>query len=570
MYQSAGIFFYFIIGIIIFGNIGFSQTTENLYGQTGFRVRADFDAALNSEEGWAAGFNEHATIIADQPFRIRFEITSPSNQTNTKSYKLQFRRNKNEWENIEAHDFPYPEIKSPRVSIVSCDVIERHGVTTNLMQGSSSEFQPGVGISLFEETPTLKLTNQHSEYEWALVVRRYADGPITNENGDVFEFRMIEANGDLLNSYRNPILTLSIPPYHIGGTFVETPGRIGPFQATNEDLYFIMEPTEIDNDFMMIKSIDEGKTWIEVDGVNRPRTDDLESVDARMVDGTIHIIHQISEATVYHSFRTSNHSVQPDTWAVRDEPAGAVEAVAQMATFVVRSDGSMAAFYLGEEKIFYSIRSINGEWGAQKKIDPDLAPNQAGPQAILGEDDTIHLAYYGWDGSIWYRKLLVDGTRTERIKVAEGAGIEEKHYGSVLPLLYDADTDTVIIIYRLENGFLWERRVNNNGDITEAVQVTDRKVITDAVDSQQPAADAVLQNGNVHVLFIDEETRSVYSTNDKNGWHTPILQIDDIKGSWIRGNIIQQSDGSKVYGYVYDAGSEGGSGMNRYGVLELE
>ncbi len=29
------------------------------------------------------------------------------------------------------------------------------------------------------------------------------------------------------------------------------------------------------------------------------------------------------------------------------------------------------------------------------------------------------------------------------------------------------------------------------------------------------------------------------------------------------------TDGVKVYSYIYDAGSEGGSGMNRYGELVL-
>lgn len=570
-YRNFILYFTLLLLFLSIGSLGgFAQSPENEYGQSHFRVRSGYDTALNADEGWAGVLDENVSIIADQPFRIRFEVAFPSNPIHSNSFKLQYRRNQGEWKTTEAHDFPYPETMSPRVSLVSCDAYTNNAETTNLLHGSGLVFQPGAGISLADNTPSFKFTNQHSEFEWALVVRRYVDGPVTNEDGDVFEFRMVMANGDLLSHYNNPTLTLSIPPFHTGGTFVETPGRIGPFQASNGDLYFIMEPTEIDNDFMMIKSTDDGKTWDEINGENRPATDDLESVDARMIGDTIHIIHQITEATVYHSFRTSDHSTQPDTWDIRDEKAGTVEAAAQMAAFEVRRDGSMAAFYLGQEKIHYNIRSTEGVWGTQQLIDPDLSPNQAGPQTVLGNDDTIHLVYYGWDGSIWYRQLLPDGTLTSRQNIAEGAGTERKHYGSVLPLLYDSTTDTVIIIYRLVNGYLWERRINSSGEISQAVRVSDREVITDAVDSQQPAADAVLYNRTIYVLFIDEDTRSIFSTNDKDGWQPSHLQVDSILGSWVRGNVLMQSKGTNVYGYVYDAGSEGGTGMNKYGVLELE
>lgn len=40
-----------------------------------------------------------------------------------------------------------------------------------------------------------------------------------------------------------------------------------------------------------------------------------------------------------------------------------------------------------------------------------------------------------------------------------------------------------------------------------------------------------------------------------------------ITGSGLRGNIYTRPDGVRVYGYVYDSGSEGGAGMNRFGEL---
>jgi hypothetical protein len=99
--------------------------------------------------------------------------------------------------------------------------------------------------------------------------------------------------------------------------------------------------------------------------------------------------------------------------------------------------------------------------------------------------------------------------------------------------------------------------------------VTDRTVVQDAVDSQQPGADAVLDGETVHVLFIDESSRSIFSTHEKGGWQPPTLQVDGILGSWVRGNIYTRKDGAKVYGFVYDAGSDGGAGMNRFAEIIL-
>ena len=133
--------------------------------------------------------------------------------------------------------------------------------------------------------------------------------------------------------------------------------------------------------------------------------------------------------------------------------------------------------------------------------------NQPVRRAVLGANDTVHVAYYGIDGTIWYRRLLRDGTLTRRQQLASGLGTTRAEYGAVLPLVFIPRTNTVVIIYRQSDGRLWERRVVNDGTPTPAVQVTDRVVIQDAVDSQQPAADAVVDGETVRVLFVEESSR---------------------------------------------------------------
>ena len=716
--------------------------------QPAFRVRSDFAAALNADQGWAGALNESVTIPADRPFRVRLEMEQRPDIAIRAPFRLEYRRNGGDWTGIDAHDFPHPvreleldfgklevgaipegwsvaqgdaggmtvvsagqekvlraratqepltglyaapweatefgaefrlpagnrtglgfvfgyvdagnhwrvvldpgagtirvsrfvdgteavvtekkiaitpgewhnieiqtedkrvevnyeddavelavelgaalppsqfgihvpanavdfreitvagEARTPRVSIVSCPAYANGAATTNLLTGSSARFQAGAGISSADRTPSWSGADAHAEFEWALVIRRYADGAVANEEGDTFELRMVDASGASLGGSRNPVLRLTIPPRHVGGTFVETPGRIGPWQARNGDLYFIMEPAETDNVFMMIKSTDKGVSWREIDGANRPETSDLESVDARQVGDTIHIIHQVTNSTRYHAFRMSDHPTQPDTWGVRDEPAATVPSVAQAATLAVRSDGSIVAFYTADT-VHYNLRSSGGTWGTDTVLDPGVAPKTAGPRAVLGANDTVHVAYYGMDGTIWYRRLLRDGALTRRQQVASGLGTTRAEYGVVLPLLFDPRTNTVVIIYRQADGRLWERRVVDEGALTPAVQVTDRLVIQDAVDSQQPAADAVLDGETIHVLFVENTSRSIFSTHHNGGWQPSILRVDRILGSWIRGNVYTRPDGTKVYGYIYDAGSDGGAGMNRFDEVVL-
>jgi len=460
--------------------------------------------------------------------------------------------------------------RTPLVSIVATAAYTNGAPTTDLLEGSAAPFTPAFGLSLAERTPAWAGANRHGEFEWPLVIRRFGDGPQLNEAGDRFAFRMVDAADRVVPGGAVANVTLAIPPGHLGGTYVENPGRIGPWQAANGDLYFIMEPTETDNDFMMMKSSDGGRSWREVDAANRPQTNDLESVDSRQLGDRIHIIHQVTEGVHYHVFRTSDHPTHPDSWELRDEVAAQAEAIAQTATMAIRSDGSIAAIFLAD-RMHYAIRALDGTWSTPVEIDPDAASINAGPQAVAGRDDVIHLAYFSDDGRIWYRRLMPDGTLTAAQLLAEGAGTSRAEYGAVLPLAYDLRSDTVIIVYRLADGTLWERRVSNSGEPTPAVLVSPQRVITDAVDSQQPAADVVVDGEAAHVLFVAEDSRGIFSTREDGGrWRTPVLKVDGIEGSWVRGNVLERPDGSRVYGYVYDAGSEGGSGLNRYAELPLD
>jgi hypothetical protein len=509
-------------------------------------------------------------VSADEPFRIRFELEGDQDAAGAMKFRLQYRRNGGAWINVEASDFPYPEEQSPRVSVDSIPIYDHGAETGDLLDGSDAPFQPGAGINLAVQTPEWTGTGVQGEWEWPVVIRRWADGPVTNEEADTFEFRMADSSGNPVRAEVYPMITLTIPDGHLGGTFVETPGRLGPWEASNGDMYFIMEPTEINNVLMVVKSTDRGVSWREADGENRPVADDLEGFATDLHESTIHMLHQQSEAVWYHSFHTSDHPDSPDTWAVRDELVGEPgEPPVQVASLVARSDGSLVAVYGGPEKIRYKIRSPEGAWSESTSLDAGDPLQLSGPQAVLGENDMVHLTYTSRDGSAWYRTIQPDGTLSERQRISDRIGTMEADIGSILPLVYQPETNTVVVIYRVTGGTLWERRVLG-GELTEPVQITRRQVVQNAVDSDQAGADAIADGDDVHLLFIEDGSGSIYHTvsQEPGEWQPPELLIDDINAQWIRGNRLV-GGGQPVYGFVYDAGSDGGTGMNEYDTVSL-
>lgn len=459
--------------------------------------------------------------------------------------------------------------KSPRASIVSSMAFNDGDRTSDLLRGSNKTFVPGLGVSLSERNLVERVTGTHSEYEFPIVIRRFADGAVLNETGDVFEFRLSTIDGVPLESATASV-TLVVQDNHLGGTFVESPGRIGPWQTENGDLYFIMEPAESDNKFMIVKSGDNGNSWLEVDAANRPATGDLEAVDARLLGDRILILHQITEATYFHVYRTSDHPTHPDQWELIDEPVAIGEAISQSSAMAARSDGSIVAFFLTDQ-LQMTIRDALGHWSDRVALDPDLLSVNAGPQAVVDQDDVVHVAYFTADGTISYRRVLPDGSITDREVIATGAGNSEAEYGAVLPLAYDRLTDTVIIVYRLQDGSLWERNVKPDDTLTSAILITQGPVITDAVDSQQPAADLILIGSVPHVLFVDQEARNIFGAKRSDtAWQDPVLLVSEIEGSWVRGAALHNEDEGAELGFIYDAGSQGGAGMNKFETFPFE
>lgn len=464
------------------------------------------------------------------------------------------------------------ETSTPGTSIISSARFEHGAATRDILPASSQPFAGGAGINHADITPAWSAGKAHGEWEFPLVIRYFHDGPAMNEAGDTFEFRLADSDGKAVPAETNPKVTLAVPERHLGGVFVETPVRLGPWEASNGDLYFLQEPSETDNRMMTVKSTDGGTSWREVDGDNRPQTGDLEGVAQAFVGDRIHTLHQTSDHVFHHVFRTSDHPSQPDTWEIVDERlASPVEPPVQVADIAVRSDGSVVGVYGNLQKVLVRIRSPRGQWSTETVVDAELERDLSGPVIVRGKDDTVHFAYTGIDGTAWYRQILPNGDLTPGQQLAAGLGTEAEDAGGILPLVYLPETDTVSIIYRLDNGELWERRVDGAGELSEAIQVTSRAVVTNAADAEQVGADAIGYGTSVHVLFIEEDTGRLFHTwrGADGAWSEPALEVDGMNVLWVRGAVVKQDRQGAAYGYVYDAGSGGGSGMNKYAEVPL-
>ena len=537
---------------------------------TASRVRADFAADLNADAGWAEPVDGVVHVNADRPFRIRFEVEADRAGG---SLRLEARRNGGEWVDLLARDFPYPdELSTLPVSIVSPEAYAPGAATTDLLSGSTRAFAPGIGVGLSETAGPVP--EGQSEWEWPVVIRRWADGAVMMAAGEQFEFRLTDAGGEALAGAGPVSLTLDVPARHLGGTYVETPGRLGPWQSGDGRLWFPMEPAETFHVLMMMVSDDGGLTWTEADGENRPLTDDLEGFATAYHGGRIYLLHQVSKRVMLHSFRTSGAGEGNAGWEIRDELVSEpAKPPVQAVTLEALSDGTLIAVYVAGNNLEIRVRAATGGWSAPKIITAPPGSILSGPQSTLTADDVVHLAWTetnGATGSVRHATLGPDGTPGDPRTVATDLAGTEADVGSIAPLAYLPESGRVTLIWRRSDGLLLERRVGPDGSLTPAAVVSARAVVQNAVDSDQVGADAIALGGRLHVIFIDAETRDLYhvASGAPGVWSDPAPVIESINGQWVRGRAVARSDGRLVYGFVYDAGSDGGSGMNRYGELE--
>jgi hypothetical protein len=562
--------------------------------QQHYRVRYDLDA-LNSEgSGWIGALDTDVTANAGVEIRIRYEIVETASRATNKALKFQGRKGAGSWTDLtyQLNDGSPTPTAVPGFHITDSAQYNDGAATTNLLSGSGTGFVAGTGEE-DNTVPGVALNNQHTEYEVTIVIHTFYDGPGQNDDGDTFQFRMVESDGTLLGgSYVTPTITLNIPDGYIGGCMVETPYDLGPICDGNGNLYTVIEASHVDpggNLFLMLKSDNGGKQWSEMDGANRPTTQDLEAVDVKQVGDTLHIVHQrsTSNSVVYHRFRTSDHPTNPDTYEITDESIAAAPGGGdQGCCLEPRDDGTFVAFYNGNDgtynRVFYKIRSYPGEtWGSQNSVDATAATNFWYPTCVKGASNRIHIFYSDEDAHTIYHKSLSSGdslgsrdsVETDPFQTGGGAVCRSMS----TPVYWDSSGNEKIMVVVLDN---------TSQDIHSVVVTDDgtpeaRKTINDAGNIQGYAEGGKLPpvvidvDGTVvHCVFIDVTPDVMYDkADDDGGWGTNVeLEASIVDDTWLVGKIFVHSSGNggdKVFGYIRDE-STGGTGKIWYKEYVLE
>jgi len=507
-----------------------------------YRLRADAELPLNFDHGWAAPENQGARLPYDQPFRLRIEVAGA---TGLNELRLQARFEGGDWQFVGLSAFPYPLYATPPVSLITEAGYAMGEEAEDLLAGSRAEHEDGIGLVGVSSTPLFHLEEGSMEWEWPLIIRRFADGPSFQPDDAVFEIRVVDMAGKPLPGMTPVAVEMFAPDGHLGGTFVETPARIGPFQSTQGTLYFLMEPTETDNRFMMMASHDFGRSWRELDGANRPQIGDLEGVGAVFQDGVIHIVHQISEAVYHHAFATDDLAETANQWLIDSALiAEHTEPPTQVAAIRALPNGELLAVYGNATGGVLSRGSAKGVWATEERsLERSGVTGLSGFQMETLDNGVGFVVYTAEDGSGWLWQRSSRGGMAAWMMVSDTLGVEDEANGAFLPVLVTPTRDAVLL-YRKADGSLWERRFSNRDGLSLPRLVTAGPVVTSAVDSDQVGADAVIHGETIHVLFIDEATRSLNHTFSAQAgeWTQPRVVIDGIDAAWVRGAILRNGD----------------------------
>ncbi len=569
----------------------YSNTTSidfpsGTFQQSHFRIRTGDTAGLNVDSGWAAALDTNATIDAEIVFRIRFEVEEIVGVQKTATLKLQQRKGAGTWYDLTYQPRNGDATACPAVFITDSAQYTDGDSTTNVLAGSAKTFVAGTG----EENntlPSLTLTNEHTEYEFALCIHTLYDGPAQNVDNDTFDFRLVESDGTPLGgSYVIPTITLNIPAGLIGGAHVESPGDIGPFPDGNGNLYAIVEHTHISpyNVMVMLKSADGGDTWSIMDAAGCPTGGDLESVDAQLVGNTIWILHQgpTSDNVWLHTFNVSTHGTSPDEWAITDELVRSTSGAAdQSCAIAVLSDGRVRAFWIETggtyEEVWYNTRSSGGSWGTPAQLDTASVDFYA-VRAIVGESDMVHIFYKDdTNDDIYHRSLASDNTLSNR-ELIEGDAYPTYSWGTTKPVYWDDAGDEKIMICCIDasDGYFYSVVITNDGSPETRKQASDNGGEGGGADGRIPVATLAVNPSTKTAYLVYKRYSNQLGYRDEavsdGGWGADVVEPLVDSADWICGNVFTHSPGNgggTVLGMITDLGSDGGTGFVWYKEYEL-
>jgi hypothetical protein len=555
--------------------------TDPTWNQEYWQIRSGDTVGLNVDSGWAAAENIDATIGTGSLFRIRFKVRdSTGDYAVGVIVKLQV----NDGSGWVDCDISNGTTVPPALVVDSAQFTHGDATSTELLT-STTTYVNGEGLDTSITSGSVSAGNSlETEFEYCIMLMSFFDGPDQNQASDTLDFRLVESTGTIFGgTYDNPTITVSETAGYVGGCMVEAPGRVGPFCDSNGNLYLIIEPSHNTpyNLMSVIKSTDGGDTWREIDGTNRPTTDDLEGVDAVLYDQILHIVHHDGPTVVFHQFHTSAAASNADTWQTTDESiTSGMTATDEFCAVAYRSDDTVVAFYSRNDgtndRLYYKIRSSGGTWGSENGLDTTASVNFGGVMCVReAGSDIIHVAYKDQTNhDLWHKSLSAADSLSARESLTTDASTENCPM-TCMVAWEDGSDEKVMVCYVDESELkLKSRIITNDGTPGTEQTASDNQVVEDQGTSRQPVADTANDGSTVWLLYADLTDQDLYRDENANGagWGTDVEERDEISADWVRAQVFTHSGGNggaKVLGYIVDEGAGGGTGYIWFDEYEL-
>ena len=552
--------------------------SESIFIQEFFRIRLTDNEGLNDAfDGGDPAENANTTISTGIVFRVRFKVRETAGGPDSTGFKLQVNYDGGGYVDVGtgSGDSAPAVITVPSAQFTDGDPTSTERLT------STTTYVNGEGFEDDNTSISYSLTSEETEFEWALMIMNFYDGPNQTAVSDTFTLRVVQADNTVFaGSYTSPTITVAITDFYIGGTFVETPNRVTA-NDSNGVIYFLMEPSETDNELLLVRSADGGKTWTIGDDAGRPTTTDIEAADM-VVDGqTLHIVTRSitssTERTFYHRYRMSDHATTQDDWEIIDEIITTSAVVHQGCAIEVRSDGSIVAFYTETissfERVSYKIR--NGSWGSATNLDTTASTIFAYVTVVKGASDLIHIFYSDSTaaiGKVWHKSLNSSNTLSAAEEVYADLGTGTNKRGNLTNPVYwdDGGTEKIMIgIIHRANDILRSFVVTDDGVPETEKDASDNTVSANpgGTTSNQIVANFFVDGKIVYLFYANVADDDIYrdEANNDGGWGTDVEFLDGVTTHFIRGHAFTHSSGNggaTVAGFVRDNGSSGRTGFS--------
>lgn len=390
-------------------------------------------------------------------------------------------------------------------------------------------------------------------------------------------------------------------PSLVDGVEPEAAGSFhGPYMDSNGSLYILTEEylaaggPGFGNHPMIMKSADNGATWTRMDAANGPgynlsgSFNDLESVWLVQRAGTnsLIVLHEKASSRWWgHTYRTSDHPTNPDTWDAAS--FGTSSGLEQFTTAppsesgiggVTLSDGTVRAFIRGNKQstfdaIRHAVMAAGGvSWNiAGATYITHANVNMSRPTPVVGESDNTYMFYRDHtNGRVYYVTISSTGTVSGATRVdsgGAGAGATTKYENNVVPPVYYDDAGTPVVVVGFVNASDQLRTVEIRGGSVGSEQVVSTDTVTvnpqdsggSSTDNQGPSAALAVLGTTVYALWGDNTSGDLYYSTRANGgsWSARTL-LNDTGASkavhWTYANVVTRPGGDKYLSYTYDIG----------------